>query len=76
MRLAMEVTPIDSTMVTTAGNPSGIAATAKAMAAMKVFKAVLPRILQEKGSPESSMASTTPTRNTMAQMPSTSFVNR
>ena len=73
-RLDMAVTPMDRMMVTTAGRPSGMAATASAMAAMKVFRPALPSSDQEKGSSERTTASIRPTANTTTQIPSTSLV--
>ena len=42
LRLDMLVTPMESTMVTTAARPSGMAATARETATIKVLKMVSP----------------------------------
>ena len=63
-RLDILVTPMESTMVTTAARPSGIAATARDTATIKEFKMELPL------KPERMR----PTAKITAQMPSTSTV--
>ena len=66
LRLDIFVTPMDSTMVTTAARPSGMAATARLTAIMKVS------IITSK---VSLPARSTPTAKMAAQMPSTSQVS-
>ena len=61
-------------IVTTAGRPSGIAATARAIAAIKVSSAVSPSIFHENGSLLRNTPSMIPTANTTAHMMITSFV--
>ncbi len=63
-------------IVTTAGRPSGIAATAKAIAAINVSRALLPRTANEKPSSLNIIASTSPTTNTNIHIPRTSFVKK
>ena len=70
----MAVTPMERIIVTTAGSPSGMAATARAMAAMKVFSPVSPSTFHEKLWPEIRNDSTIPIMNTAMQIPITSFV--
>ena len=65
LRRLMFVTPIDSTIVTTAASPSGMAATARLTAMRNVSSTTRPLIVP---------ARSTPTANTIAQMPSTSHV--
>ena len=68
-RLDMLVTPMESTMVTTAARPSGIAATARETATMKVLKMVSPVI------PSGViLARNRPTAKITAQIPTTSTV--
>ena len=73
---AMSVTPMDSTMVTTAGRPSGIAATASAMAATRLLTALAPSIFHENGASDKMTDCTQPTAKTTTQMPMTSFVRK
>ena len=65
----MLVTPMDSTMVTTAANPSGIAATAKDTATMKVLRSVSPVIPSGPN-----CARNSPTAKMTIQIPITSTV--
>ena len=64
-RRLMFVTPMDSTIVTTAASPSGMAATARLTAIRNVSSTTRPLMVP---------ARSTPTANTTAQMPSTSHV--
>ena len=59
------VTPMDSTIVTTAASPSGMAATARLTAMRNVSSTTRPLMVPVRS---------TPTANTTAQMPSTSHV--
>lgn len=61
-------------IVTTAGSPSGMAATARAIAEMNVLSAVFPSSSHEKGSLLSTSDSTRPTANTTTHIAITSFV--
>ena len=64
--LAIDVTPIDKIIVTIAGNPSGIAATARAIATINVSKTV---------SPDKDLALTSPAINTKILINTTSLVS-